>query len=60
LQKSYSAHPIIRRRAEPEEIAKAIMLLASRNADYMTGEVLVIDDGGYNLTKLKGGKWNDR
>jgi meso-butanediol dehydrogenase/(S,S)-butanediol dehydrogenase/diacetyl reductase len=51
LQKSYSAHAIIRRRAEPEEIAKAIMFLASKDADYMTGKVLV-KDGGYNLTKL--------
>jgi len=53
LQKSYSAHAIIRRGAEPEEIAKAIMFLASKDVDYMTGEVLVID-GGYNFKAVRG------
>lgn len=42
---------IIKRMAEPMEIAKAILFLASEDANYITGEVLVID-GGYNLTKL--------
>ena len=42
---------IIKRMARPEEIAKAILFLASEDANYITGEVLVVD-GGYNLTKL--------
>jgi len=42
---------LIQRMAEPMEIAKAILFLASKDADYIIGEVLVID-GGYNLTKL--------
>jgi len=42
---------IIKRMAEPEEIAAGILFLASEGANYMTGEVMVID-GGYNLTRL--------
>jgi 3-oxoacyl-[acyl-carrier protein] reductase len=42
---------LLKRMAMPEEIAKAILFLASDDADYIVGEVLVID-GGYNLTKL--------
>lgn len=42
---------LVKRMAEPEEIAKAILFLASEEANYIAGEVLVID-GGYNLTKL--------
>lgn len=38
----------LRRIAEPEELAKAIAFLASEDASYITGEVLVVD-GGYSL-----------
>jgi NAD(P)-dependent dehydrogenase (short-subunit alcohol dehydrogenase family) len=38
----------LKRIAEPEELAKAIAFLASEDASYITGEVLVVD-GGYSL-----------
>ncbi len=42
---------LLKRMAEPIEIAKSILFLSSSDASYITGEVLVID-GGYNLTAL--------
>ncbi len=38
----------LKRIAKPEELAKAILFLASDDASYITGDVLVVD-GGYSL-----------
>ncbi len=38
----------LKRIAEPEDLAKAMLFLASDDASYVTGEVLVVD-GGYSL-----------
>jgi NAD(P)-dependent dehydrogenase (short-subunit alcohol dehydrogenase family) len=38
----------LKRIAEPKELAKPILFLASNDASYITGEVLVVD-GGYSL-----------
>ena len=39
---------LLKRMAKPEEIANAILFLASDNASYITGQTLLVD-GGYNL-----------
>jgi len=38
----------LKRLAEPEEIAKAILFFASSDADFVTGQLLLID-GGFSL-----------
>jgi NAD(P)-dependent dehydrogenase (short-subunit alcohol dehydrogenase family) len=38
----------LKRMAEPEDIAKAICFLASADADFITGQVLLVD-GGFSL-----------
>ncbi len=38
----------LKRMAEPEDIAKAICFLASSDADFITGQVLLVD-GGFSL-----------
>ena len=48
LMESFREQTPLKRIAEPEEIAKAILFLASDDASYITGEMLVVD-GGYSL-----------
>jgi 3-oxoacyl-[acyl-carrier protein] reductase len=38
----------LKRMAEPEDIAKAILFMASNDADFITGQVLLVD-GGFSL-----------
>lgn len=38
----------LKRSAEPDEIARAVLFLASNDASFITGELLVVD-GGYSL-----------
>jgi 3-oxoacyl-[acyl-carrier protein] reductase len=38
----------LKRMAEPEDIAKAICFLASSDADFITGQILLVD-GGFSL-----------
>jgi len=40
----------LKRLAEPMDIAKAILFLASDDADFITGQVLLVD-GGFSLKK---------
>lgn len=48
LIESFRQQTPLKRIAEPDEIAKAILFLASNDASYITGEILVVD-GGYSL-----------
>ncbi|GIX07931.1 MAG: short-chain dehydrogenase [Candidatus Poribacteria bacterium] len=43
------ARNILRRQAEPEEIASAIVFLASEDASFITGETLMVDGGMYAI-----------
>ena len=43
--KSETSKYHMKRWAEPEEIADAIVYLASPNASYITGHILVLDGG---------------
>jgi 3-oxoacyl-[acyl-carrier protein] reductase len=38
----------LKRMAQPEEIAKAILFLASDDASFITGQILLVD-GGFSL-----------
>jgi 3-oxoacyl-[acyl-carrier protein] reductase len=40
----------LKRMAEPEDIAKAILFMASNDADFITGQVLLVD-GGFSLKR---------
>ena len=40
----------LKRMAEPEDIAKAILFMASSDADFITGQVLLVD-GGFSLKR---------
>jgi NAD(P)-dependent dehydrogenase (short-subunit alcohol dehydrogenase family) len=48
LIEMFKVDTLLRRIAKPEEIAKPILFLASDDASYITGEMLVVD-GGYSL-----------
>jgi 3-oxoacyl-[acyl-carrier protein] reductase len=36
--------------AEPEDIAKAILFMASEDANFITGQILLVD-GGFSLKR---------
>lgn len=46
--KFFNEQTPLKRSAEPEEIAKAVLFLASDDASFITGELLIVD-GGYSL-----------
>ena len=49
LGKSFMGRIPLERPGEPDDIAKVVLFLASAAADYMTGDVLLVD-GGYLLS----------
>jgi len=48
LRENETEKTYLKRFAQPEEIANAILFLASDSANYITGQILVVD-GGYSL-----------
>jgi len=42
------AHILLRRLGQPAEVASAVVFLASRHADYITGQIIYVD-GGFKL-----------
>jgi NAD(P)-dependent dehydrogenase (short-subunit alcohol dehydrogenase family) len=46
--KFFNEQTPLKRSAEPEEIARAVLFLASEDASFITGELIVVD-GGYSL-----------
>ncbi|MDO8529057.1 MAG: glucose 1-dehydrogenase [bacterium] len=48
LIKFFNQQTPLKRTAEPQEIAQAILFLASNDASFITGEILVVD-GGFSL-----------
>ena len=49
LGKSFAGRIPLERPGEPDDIAKVVLFLASAAADYMTGDVVLVD-GGYLLS----------
>ena len=49
LTKGFTARIPLGRMGEPDDIAKAVLFLASSASDYMTGSLVVVD-GGYLLS----------
>lgn len=48
IRKNMIEGSYLKRLAEPQEIAKAILFLASNDADFITGQLLLVD-GGFSL-----------
>jgi 3-oxoacyl-[acyl-carrier protein] reductase len=44
-----SAHTPLRRIGEPEDVARTVMFLASDMADYLTGQYIAVNGGGFML-----------
>ncbi len=49
LGKSFMGRIPLERSGQPDDIAKAVLFLASKAADYITGDILLVD-GGYLLS----------
>lgn len=45
VEQRWSAHTLLRRAADPHEIAEAILFAASAQSSYATGSVIVVDGG---------------
>jgi 3-oxoacyl-[acyl-carrier protein] reductase len=50
IKKNMIEGSYLKRMAEPEDIAKAILFMASDDADFITGQVLLVD-GGFSLKR---------
>ena len=48
IRKNMIEGSYLKRLAKPQEIAKAILFLASNDADFITGQLLLVD-GGFSL-----------
>ena len=48
LMKIYMERILMKRFAEPKDIAPSFTFLASENSDYITGQLLCVD-GGYGM-----------
>lgn len=49
ILKTFLARTPLARMGEPDDIAKAVVFLASQLSDYMTGSIIIID-GGFLLS----------
>ena len=48
VRRNMIAGSVLKRLAEPEDIARAVLFMASDEADFITGQVLLVD-GGFHL-----------